>query len=603
MKKFRTRLTIIFITLVGISVLAAGMIMGDLYKSSHLRLLEDHMSREAKLIAVSEEWPAAVQMDDLLAYYTERTRLWKESADIRVTIIRTDGVVLGDSDYDPRTMDNHADREEIRGAASEGTGVSIRRSGTLGHSRMYIALPLPKEAELNGFIRLSMSLEDVEADIRKLWFYWTFGFILLMGAAAFVSYRIAGSMARPLEKIARVAHRITNRDFSSRVNAQSDDELGSLGRVIDTMADSLQRQMEHNREQASRLTSVLDNMISGILMIDRDGRIALMNRSAESIAGVAANEWIGQPYRETHLQPELIERIDTCTSARQSLKEDVAFHYPEERMVEVQLVPMFREDEEWTGTLVILQDMTAIRKLERMRSEFVANVSHELKTPIAAVQGFAETLMAGAIHDPETAGAFLQIIYDESHRLNRLIGDLLELSKMESKTIPLSFSPIDVRSFVDKVVSMMQAEADKKQITLHVEGEEGLYIEADEDRLQQILFNLLSNGINYTPEGGRVSIAIEAVGSSEGGHDEESSNIDKVRLTIQDTGIGIPKKDLPRIFERFYRVDKARSRMSGGTGLGLSIIKHLVDLHHGTIRVESTVGFGTTLIIELPVLQ
>lgn len=254
-------------------------------------------------------------------------------------------------------------------------------------------------------------------------------------------------------------------------------------------------------------------------------------------------------------------------------------------------MPIEQEGEEYEGMLLVLQDVTAIRRLERMRSEFVANVSHELKTPITAIKGFAETLIAGAVDDAETSRSFLQIIFDESDRLNRLIGDILELSKIESRRVPLYFSPVNMDIFMDKTLKLLEAEASRKVIELKMDLEAGLYMEADEDRLRQIVMNLLSNGINYTPEGGRVTVKMEGI------------NEDHIRIRISDTGIGIPKKDLPRIFERFYRVDKARSRSSGGTGLGLSIVKHLIELHKGTISVTSEVGRGTTFIIELPVLQ
>ncbi|MBO9600122.1 MAG: PAS domain-containing sensor histidine kinase, partial [Cohnella sp.] len=245
-----------------------------------------------------------------------------------------------------------------------------------------------------------------------------------------------------------------------------------------------------------------------------------------------------------------------------------------------------------------LQDVTAIRRLESMRSEFVANVSHELKTPVAAVKGFAETLLAGAMDDRETAKSFLTIIHEESDRLNRLIGDILELSKIESRRSPLQFSPIDLTHFLERMTELLTSDAMKKAITLDVQSEPELFLEADEDRLGQIVMNLMQNGINYTPEGGKVKVRAEFV-AGEGGEDA----VDLVRITVSDTGIGIPKKDIDRIFERFYRVDKARSRSSGGTGLGLSIVKHLVELHGGTIRVESAVGVGSHFIMELPMLQ
>jgi len=333
-------------------------------------------------------------------------------------------------------------------------------------------------------------------------------------------------------------------------------------------------------------------------MIDREGRIALLNRSAEELLGFAAQELLGKKFDQAKQQLEFMQLIQECVDTKEHIRDEVIFYYPAERILEINLNPIWQNNDVWAGVLIVLHDITAMRRLERMRSEFVANVSHELKTPIAAVKGFAETLLAGALNDKETARSFLQIIFDESDRLNRLIGDILELSKIESKRIPLQFSPVHLQTFIGDCLHVMEAEARKKSIELSMQVPGEVYMEADEDRLRQILMNLMSNGINYTPEGGKVKIKVEPIASG-----AEGDEYDKVRLHIADTGIGIPKKDLPRIFERFYRVDKARSRSSGGTGLGLSIVKHLVELHKGTIRVESEVGVGTRFTIELPLLQ
>jgi two-component system phosphate regulon sensor histidine kinase PhoR len=247
------------------------------------------------------------------------------------------------------------------------------------------------------------------------------------------------------------------------------------------------------------------------------------------------------------------------------------------------------------GMLFLLQEVTEIRRLEKMRSEFVANVSHELKTPVAAVKGFAETLLGGGVTDEKTARSFLQIIYDENERLNRLIGDILELSKIESKRVQLECSPVHLIEFFGSVLETLSKVAEKKKITLSADVPEELFIEGDEDKLRQIFMNLLSNAINYTQDGGNVRVIVANIQKADGS--------ESVRFTVSDTGMGIPRKDLPRIFERFYRVDKARSRSSGGTGLGLSIVKHLVELHHGSITVESDLGIGSSFILELPLLQ
>jgi two-component system phosphate regulon sensor histidine kinase PhoR len=332
-------------------------------------------------------------------------------------------------------------------------------------------------------------------------------------------------------------------------------------------------------------------------MIDKDGRIALLNRSAEKILGFQQEELLGRQYQHANLAPELTELIAMCFGSMEHIRDERTLYFPEEVLLEINLRPMVIGGEDFAGILIVLHDITAVRRLERIRSEFVANVSHELKTPVASVKGFAETLLAGALKDEETAKSFLQIIYDESERLNRLIGDILDLSKIESKRVPLQLSPVHLNSFMDHTLQMLAPEAQKKNIDLKLLVEEDLYMEADEDRLRQIMINLLSNGISYTPEGGKVSVTVQAM-NVVNGEDPET-----IRFVIADTGIGIPRKDLPRIFERFYRVDKARSRSSGGTGLGLSIVKHLVELHKGHISVESEVGAGSRFILDLPVLH
>ncbi|MEX2415359.1 MAG: ATP-binding protein, partial [Paenibacillaceae bacterium] len=295
---------------------------------------------------------------------------------------------------------------------------------------------------------------------------------------------------------------------------------------------------------------------------------------------------------------ELIRLIRECMNSNEHIRDDLLFYYPEERVLEANLLPMTVNDE-YSGIVIVLHDITAIRRLERMRSEFVANVSHELRTPITAIKGFAETLLSGAMNDKETAMSFLQIIHDESNRLNRLIEDTLALSKIESKRVPMQFTPIDMGLFIGKTVEMVRQEADRRKIEVEQSIVGHVFIEADEDRLRQIMINLLSNAITYTPEGGHVNVIVQPFSI---GNDTSTEN-EKVRIIVKDTGMGIPKKDIPRIFERFYRVDKARSRSSGGTGLGLSIVKHLVELHRGTVKVESTVGVGTRFIIELPMIQ
>ncbi|MWC28583.1 two-component system histidine kinase PnpS [Paenibacillus sp. MMS18-CY102] len=607
MNHFRTRLTLIMIALIGLSVLASGLIMAQTFKRNHIHALEESMVREIHIIASNTQWASDnVELGSQYSYYTEIAKSLKKDAGSRVTFIRADGVVLGDSDHDPHGMDNHLQRVEVQQALHEGVGRGIRLSDTVNQNMLYVAVPITK-GNHQYFIRLAMSLQDVEQSVRDLWTALIIWLLVLFVVAALVSYRIALGMTRPLEQITKVAKRIQRMDYLARVEVKKNDEIGDLGYAINAMADSLQVQMERIRQNESQLESVLDNMINGIIMIDRSGHIVLLSRRAEEILGISAREMVGRHYTEARQQHELSQLISEAFDKQAYIHEEMTFYYPEERLLELNIVPMLQDNDDFVGVLLVLQDVSAIRRLERMRSEFVANVSHELKTPVAAVKGFAETLLGGAVNDEETARSFLQIIYDESERLNRLIGDILELSKIESRRVPLMLSPVEMDYFAAKTVQLMEAEATRKGITLELKADGEIYVEADEDRLRQIMMNLLSNGINYTPEGGKVTVTVEPVWPASTGvsllTDEGRDDYDRIRITIKDTGIGIPKKDLPRIFERFYRVDKARSRSSGGTGLGLSIVKHLVEMHNGSIAVESEVGVGTKFIIELPVLH
>ncbi|WP_201003968.1 two-component system histidine kinase PnpS [Paenibacillus glycanilyticus] len=590
MNSFRNRLTLTMIIILALSVTAAGLFMAKTFKDNHINALEDNMIREMHIILAKTEWK---QGDNaaLFPYFTEEAENLKTYADTRVTFIAGDGTVLGDSDHAPETMDNHSSRVEVVKAHKDGIGRAIRYSDTLKENLLYVALAVNPSDPHSNVIRLAMSLKEVDKSIDQLWTVLIIGLLILFIVAAFISYRIALSLTRPLEQITKVAQRIKQMDYKARVKVRKQDEVGELGHAINAMAESLEVQMTRIRQNESQLESVLENMINGVMMIDPAGKILLMSRRAGELLGISSGELVGRNYAEAKQQYELSQLIQEALEGREHIREEITFYFPEERLLELNLVPIFQENQEFGGVLLVLADVTAIRRLERMRSEFVANVSHELKTPIAAVKGFAETLLGGAVNDEETARSFLQIIYDESDRLNRLIGDILALSKIESKRVPLYFSPVEMDSFMTKTVTMMEPEAAKKSIKLQLEMEHGLYVEADEDRLRQIMMNVIANGVNYTPEGGKVSVHIESI-------DE-----DHIRIQISDTGIGIPKKDLPRIFERFYRVDKARSRSSGGTGLGLSIVKHLVELHKGTIAVTSAVGVGSTFVIELPVLQ
>lgn len=595
MTKFRLKLTALFMLLVGLSVLAAGLLAGQTFRQNHQTQLREHMVRELQVLGETAPWPQSGDAQAVKRELHDRALRFKEIAGMRVTYILPDGAVAGDSDHEESTMDNHLGREEVREALRDGFGSSIRKSDTLGERMLYVAAAVKRDGQLLGIARLAMSLSDVGSGLQDMWTALIVSLFLLFALAAAVSYRVALGVTRPLERMTSAAERMSRMDYAIRVPEAGRDEIGALAGALNRMAGNLQVQLDLIRENGERLQDVLDNMTSGVVMITNEGRITLYNRMAETLLGSSARERVGRPYTDIKQHYELVASIRQALESNEPVHQELPVYYPEERLLQLTLVPMTLSGDELPGQLMVVQDVTAIRRLESMRSEFVANVSHELKTPVAAVKGFAETLLSGAMNDPETARSFLTIIHDESERLNRLIGDILELSKIESRRSQPLFSPVEIEPFLQRMGELIAPEAAKKGISLEIQAEEGLFLEADEDRLGQIMLNLLQNGVNYTPEGGRIKVRATMVTQE----DEE----ERIRVIVSDTGIGIPKKDLPRIFERFYRVDKARSRSSGGTGLGLSIVKHLVELHHGSIRVESTVGVGSQFIVELPLLQ
>lgn len=596
--RIRTRLFMMFIVLIGSSVLAAGIFFGKMIQDIHIESQRINLTHEARMIvSMIDPHMFREDMQPAVQDYSQLAKHYAELTDSRITFIRWDGFVLGDSDYDSSLMNNHQDRPEIQELLNgEWIGDSIRFSDTIGERMMYAAAPVYQQGELVGYVRMAIGLGELSRTIYSLWVYLLLGLTFLLIVAGLISYRFAYGFTRPLEHIIAVAKRITKRNYNARVRLKNRDEIGQLGLAINAMAGSLQEQMELITENENRLESVIANMISGIIVLGQEDRIVLMNKAAEDILGYPAEQAIGLSYDQLKQPFPFESLIVDCIYKGEHIRDEISLFYPEERTIDIHLIPLKQESLSNAGLIVVLHDITAIRKLERMRSEFVANVSHELKTPIAAVKGFAETLLSGSVEDHETTRSFLQIIYDESERLNRLIGDIMELSKIESKREPLNLAPIQMDKFLSSVVEFMQPSANKKNINISLHAPENIYIEADEDRLRQVFVNLLSNAVNYTPENGSVKVILQTAG-------ERNGDYEKVIISVVDTGIGIPKKDLPRIFERFYRVDKARSRGSGGTGLGLSIVKHLVELHHGSIHVESDLGYGSKFTVELPAIH
>lgn len=410
---------------------------------------------------------------------------------------------------------------------------------------------------------------------------------LVLLLSFFVVYGVVREVMEPLRRITEVAQRMAEGDLEQEIRISSRDEIGILAASLNNMARRLKENIDQITEERNKLAAILSSMDEGVLAIDRQGNIILINPVVEKLFRVTAEEAVGRNVIEVIRNYELERLIRKALEENIHQAVEMSFLMPDPRIFRVQLVPL-RRGEEMAGIVVVLRDISELRRLEQMRSEFVANVSHELRTPLTSIRGFTETLLDGALEDPTVARHFLQIIHDEAERLTRLINDLLSLSALESRRREPNRKLLDWQRLVGEVVSMLAPLAQGKNLEVEVRVAEDLPpVPADRDMMGQMLINLLDNAIKYTPDGGKIKVAVWGEG-------------DNLVLQVADTGIGIPPESLPRIFERFYRVDKARSRELGGTGLGLAIVKHIVEAHGGRIEVESRVNGGTSFTVYLP---
>jgi two-component system phosphate regulon sensor histidine kinase PhoR len=586
--RFRLKLTLTILGLISIVLLLLGAYFAKVLERSYMETLHDLLRRESKLIAQAIHFPEVFGDSAIMA---ERVQQFAPAEDVRITVIDKQGTVLFDSESDPSLMENHANRPEFIDALAGKTGFSRRYSDTLGYDMMYLAVPVLTDGEVIGAVRSAFSMQEVTTAIHRMWYSLLTGLLVTIAIGFFAVSRISYNITKPIEEITRVARNITQREYESRVKLKAKDEIGQLAAAINFMASSLEQQMYEISENQQRLTGVLTNMTSGVMFITENRRIMLVNPAVEKLLGTSSRDLEGKLHIEAGKSFGLSQYIDRCIDKREKFRQEVHIYYPQERILDVNFAPYINFKGEAKGVVVVLHDITEIRRLEKMRSEFVANVSHELRTPITSIKGFTETLLDGAMYDEETCRNFLQIIYDESERLFRLIREILDLSKIEQKKIPLLLEKLNVNELIGNTVSLVQEQAQRKNLTLQLpSNDDAVWITTDRDSFQQIMLNLVANAIAYTPEGGRITLAVE-----------QQENY--VSIKVEDTGIGIPEKDLGRIFERFYRVDKARSRDSGGTGLGLAIVKHLVENLNGRIAVKSKEGVGTTFTVTFPVNQ
>src|SRR5213594_1219313 len=413
------------------------------------------------------------------------------------------------------------------------------------------------------------------------------GAVALLVAFA-IGLFVAGRVTRPVVEMQSIARQMSQGNFLVRAPTHSTDEIGTLGRSLNVLAARLREKIEDLEQERAKVTAILDGMVEGVIAVDGHETILVMNERARAMFGVGQGRGEGKPFLEVIRNADLHEIFRAGRSAGDVARRELRLSAPVERMLRVTAVPL-RLGAEPPGLVMVVDDVTELRRLEQVRTEFVANVSHELRTPLTAIQGYLETLLAGALEEPEHARRFLEIVFRHTERLGRLLNDLTDLSNIELGRVSLKLAPTRVDEVVDAVLAIMSPKAASGRVTLQSRLSSDLpSVLADRDRLVQIVINLVDNAVKYTSEGGRVTVQAQKPADGQ------------IEVDVIDTGIGIPPADLPRITERFYRVDKARSRELGGTGLGLAIVKHLVFAHGGQLWIESEPGRGTTVRVTLP---
>lgn len=508
----------------------------------------------------------------------DRKKLFKDNFKnemIRQTYIDSRGNVLSDSVADSTIMDNHSLRKEVQEARKNGTGYSIRHSITTSTSTLYFATAF----EGGYIVRSAITMQTIKG-IESNYFKY---YMLIMAFSVLVSLvfasQLSHSIVKPIKDLQFITDRISQGELNRRVNVNSADEIGRLAITFNKMAGRLQDTLKDSLDKQNKLEAILKSMDSGVIAVDKNHKIIIANPYAKKIFGIN-RDIIGKNLMDNIRDFEL-ENI--FKDSKEDYRE-IRILWPKERELRIRTADIINNKEK-IGTVAVVQDITDVKKLENMRSQFVANVSHELKTPLTSIKGFAETLKY--VEDAENRNRFLNIINDEADRLTRLINDILILSHIESG-VEQKKEEISINTIIKDVYYLMKNIAEKKDIKILLQEEKVPCIWGDSDRVKQMLINLVDNAIKYSERNGNVIIEVK--------HENK-----KCIISIEDTGVGIPKEDLGRLFERFYRVDKARSRAQGGTGLGLAIVKHIVMGLNGSIEVHSELGKGSRFTVKIPI--
>ncbi len=582
------KLTLTLVGFVAVSLLAGGVYLGRALDQFAVASLETRLATAGRLLHDEARGLLARGAGaDAISAFVRRAARPTES---RVTVIAPDGVVLGDSEVGPADLgrlENHRDRPEVRAALEGRVGRDLRTSVSVHAPLMYVALPVRDGDRVVAVLRLALPLSAVTSSYDQINRVMLAGGLVALVVACGIGIFVAGRVTRPVVEMQAIARQMSEGQFAVRAPVRSPDELGALGRALNVMALRLREQIHNLETERAKATAILDGMVEGVVAVDGQECILLMNERARAMFGVGPARGEGKPFLEVIRNADLHEIFRSGRTAGGVFRHELRLRTPTDRTLRVTAVPLRLAGED-PGLVLVIDDVTELRRLEQVRTEFIANVSHELRTPLTAIQGYLETLLGGALEEREHARRFVEIAFRHTERLGRLLNDLTDLSNIELGKVSLRLAPTPLRPIVDSVLELVAAKARDGEVTLTTEVSEVIHVQADRDRLVQVLINLVDNAVKYTPAGG--AVMVRARPTADG----------RVEVSVSDTGVGIPRADLPRITERFYRVDKARSRELGGTGLGLAIVKHLVLAHGGDLAIDSQEGRGTTVRVLLP---
>ena len=507
----------------------------------------------------------------------------------RITVVSPSGQVLGDSEVAPSAMDNHRERPEIRTALAGGVGKESRYSSTEQEERIYRAVPLMHGDLPVAVVRTSLPLTALTRTLGIVRYQIAIAVLLGIVFHAIVTLLISRRMSRPLEEIKVGAERFAAGDLGHRLRIADSVEMDTVAETMNRMAEQLEERIQTVLRQQNEREAMLASMEEGVLAIQNDGMILSLNDACATLLGGTSGKLQGHSIYEVIRKVDLLDFIESALASPSPVEGEFAIRGASDRWVIARGTHLQNSERGKLGVLVVLRDVTRLRRLEEIRRDFVANVSHELRTPITSIKGFLETLLDGALEDKENAGRFLRIMSRQVNRLDAIIGDLLVLSRIErgSEEQRIELAPEPLREVLQAAVEMCERKAADKAVTIAVICPEDLAGAINAALLEQAVVNLVDNAIKYSPPQGTVEISAAP--------EEE-----EIVIRVKDQGCGIEAQHLPRLFERFYRVDKARSRELGGTGLGLAIVRHIALAHRGSVSVESTVGVGSTFCLRLP---